>query len=104
MKPKIKNIKIMTHVIEANVLIERPRNRLIKFVFASNSIDSVVLDLQELYPESGINRASILSWKFLTNNEYAKLQQEMKSPSLPSTEQEAKVSDTTDDDSSNVAG
>jgi hypothetical protein len=56
---------IKTKVIEANVLFLNP-NRLKLFIFASDSIESLILDLQEMYPNENITRASVINWEFLT--------------------------------------
>lgn len=97
--------KIKTKVIECNVLLlTEPKNRIMKFVFASNSIDSVVLDLQELYPDVAITRNSILNWKFLTVGEYKKLEESMKGRELFNNVLNDAVSDTTDDDSNSIDG
>ena len=71
--------RIKSKVIDLVVLLEKPKNRLIRFVFVSNSIDSVILDLQEQYPNEKITRKSIMSWKFMTNAEYDELQRRLKS-------------------------
>ena len=71
--------RIKSKVIDLVVLLENPKNRLIRFVFVSNSIDSVILDLQEQYPNEKITRKSIMSWKFMTNDEYDELQRRLKS-------------------------
>jgi hypothetical protein len=53
-------------VIEVSYLLTVPKNQLMKAVFISDSIESVILDLQEIHPDGKITRGSILSWKFLT--------------------------------------
>ena len=74
--------KIKTKVIDCNVLLQNP-NRLMRFVFRSNSLESTILDLQELYPNERINRESILTWKFVTVAEYEKIQQEINEAKSP---------------------
>jgi hypothetical protein len=63
---------IKTKVIEAHVLFSNP-NALMRFVMASDSIDTVVLDLQEANPDRNITRASIINWKFLTVEDCKKM-------------------------------
>jgi hypothetical protein len=53
-------------VIEVSYLLTFPKNQLMKAVFISDSIESVILDLQEIHPDGKITRGSVLSWKFLT--------------------------------------
>lgn len=79
--------KIKTKVIDLKVLLEKPTNRIMRFVMASNSIDSCILDLQEQYPNEHLTRKSVLYWKFMTNDEYKTLQEQMKNPLLLNSEQ-----------------
>ena len=70
----IKKVKIK--VIECHLLFTNP-NRLMRFVYRSNSIESTILDLQELYPNEKITRESVLTWKFVTVGEFEKIQKEI---------------------------
>lgn len=76
MKKTVKKIKMK--FIEAHVLFTKPKNELVRVIFPCNSIESGILDLQEVYPDRGITRKSILNWKFLTIGDFNKLDEETK--------------------------
>jgi hypothetical protein len=63
MKSKAKYIK--KKVIEATVIFSNP-TALMRVVFLADTIDELILDMQEAYPDRGISRVSIATWKFVT--------------------------------------
>lgn len=63
---------IKTKVIEAYVIFDNPK-KLMHVIQAADSIDTVVLDLQELNPEQNIKRESVIKWKFLTVEDCKKM-------------------------------
>jgi hypothetical protein len=64
--------KVRSKVIDATIILENP-NELFRLVYASNSIEAAILDFQEIYPDRNITRKSVLSWKFMTVEEFKKL-------------------------------
>ena len=63
---------VKMNVIEAYFLFKK-RGDFQHIITLGNSIDAVILDMQELHPEETLNRDSVMSWKFLTTKDVDKL-------------------------------
>jgi hypothetical protein len=63
---------IKTKVIEAYMVFDNPK-KLMQIVMAADSIDTVVLNLQEENIDRNITRESVIKWKFLTVEDCKKM-------------------------------
>lgn len=70
------NKKIKSKVIDATFLLDGGKKELRRIVFICNSIDTLILNMQELFPNRGISRESVLNWKFMTVAEYEQMKKE----------------------------
>lgn len=72
----MKQKKVSSKVIDALFQIKTPTPHLRRVVYISNSIEGLILDMQELFPAYNITRHSVISWKFMTIVEYKTFKQE----------------------------